>query len=184
MKLNLFFACLILSCNLFSQSIDSANKSICTQILIKKMVVKKFHYFFKSAYNKYHNELNFYCYDFVFNGDGYLGGFSDIKTKYLSGNFKEAIYFKVIIDSTSLINKKTGKPYQYHMACRLNQIYFNDSVTKFELSIIESKYLKKMSLLPTPPHFVKNPIYKKVNILYDEAIKILNCISLYVSKNN
>lgn len=181
MKIKFLIVFFTIFFKVYSQNVDSSNNLISYSLNIKKMDAKKFHSFLKSAYNKYHNSLNFDCYDFVFNNDGYIGGYSDIKSKFLNGKYKDAIYFKVKVDSTALKNKRTSKTYQYHMACRLYQVFINDSITSIQLEVLESKILKKNSLIPTPPHFVKNPVYKKVNVLFEEAIKIIECIKLYSS---
>ena len=132
---------------------------------------------FKSYYFKYHNDLNFYLTNITFNEEGVnrisaeqakLKGLFDEKNKY-------DVWMMFFVDSSETFFSKTGKPMRYFMECKAHVIPINHDSIKVEIQVIEAKVQTGTSIIPSPPHFQNNPIFKEVSPPTFDQYKILFC---------
>lgn len=98
-----------------------------------------------------------------------------VKTILSTEENKYDIWMKIGIDSSEIyINK--DKPLEYLMECLAHLSIIDSNTIKVEIIVLNAKVHLRDELLPRPPHFINNPIYKNVAPTTIEEYKILQCI--------
>lgn len=99
----------------------------------------------------------------------------EVKTILSNNENKYDFWIKILVDSSDIYFIKQ-KPLEYTLECigHINKVDSNS--IKLEIKVLNAKVLIRNELLPRPPHFVHNPIYKKVEPTTIEEYKILQCI--------
>jgi hypothetical protein len=89
---------------------------------------------------------------------------------------KNDVWMRVSVDSSDVYFNKENKPFEYEMECIVHFTAINETTTKMEIKVLTSKVHIRDQLLPSPPHFVNNPVYKNVKPTTIESYKIIQCM--------
>jgi hypothetical protein len=97
------------------------------------------------------------------------------KALFVEAN-KDNVWMRVSVDSSDVYFNNKNKPLEYEMECLVHFTAINETTTKMEIKVLTSKVHLRDRLLPSPPHFVNNPVYKNVTPTTIEEYKILQCM--------
>jgi hypothetical protein len=133
-------------------------------------------FLFVRNYWKYHGSLKFDLREMDYYGDDKQCLWQEDAQKALLGEEnKNDIWMRLYTDSSTVYRNKYGKPLPYWMKCKARFEQVDDQQTRMEI-IVSSAYVEAgESLLPSPPHFVNNPVFKEVKPTTVEEYKILLC---------
>lgn len=133
-------------------------------------------FLFANNYWKYHGSLKFDLREMDYHGDNKHGLWQEGAQKALRGKEnKNDIWMWLYTDSSSVYSNKEGKPLPYWMKCKAHLEQVGDQQTRMEIVVYSASVMVGESLLPGPPHFVNNPIFKDVKSTTVEEYKILLC---------
>ncbi len=143
---------------------------------IFKMKMDSVGSFFQKSYFKYHNGLKFDLEDIYYYPNWKGSSAPESATKALSMDAQRNDVWMILkVDSSLTYFSKKRKTLEYLMECRAHFSMVNDSMTKIEIQVLNAAVHIRDRLLPGPPHFVNNPVYKKVLPTTIEEYKILQC---------
>jgi hypothetical protein len=86
------------------------------------------------------------------------------------------IWMQMSVDSSDIYFNKIGNPFAYEMECIVHFTAIDNNTTKMEIDVLNAKIHLRDRWLPSPPHFVNNPVYKTVKSTSIEEYKILQCM--------
>lgn len=174
-------ALIIVFCSTFCAANCTSQKIIC-----KKIPTNATSYIFdikiedarfaveKSCYGNIDCGLN--THDVYYQGTWKKSGWPQAAKTALEGEtHKYDVWMELTVDSSSIYFNKKGKPLKYLLECLLHFTSVNSKTTKMEIQVLNSKVHIRDQLLPSPPHFVNNPVYKNVKPTTIEEYKILQC---------
>jgi hypothetical protein len=138
--------------------------------------------FFLEKYVRRFNTLKFFIHDIFYNGSSRkVNEWPDAVKNSLSGEAnKNDIWMQLTVDSSDIYFNKKGKPFEYLMECVAHFTAIDSNTTRIEIIVLNAKIHLRNRLLPSPPHFVKNPVYKKVKPTTIEEYKILQSIGKWL----
>ncbi|HTD99340.1 MAG TPA: hypothetical protein VK668_08625 [Mucilaginibacter sp.] len=174
----IFFASLFLVCSAscYSQKVISKPLPENPISYIFEVKIKDAPSFLEKGYYKY-GGVNLFIHDIYYWGTWKTGRWPEIATKVLAGELnKYDVYMQVSVDSSNTYFNKKGKPFEYEMECVAHFTTIDSNNTKMEIKVLSSKVHLRNALLPSPPHFVNNPIYKNVKPTTIEEYKIIQCL--------
>ena len=87
---------------------------------------------------------------------------------------------EITVDSSDIYFNKKGKPLKYLMECVAHFTAIDSNTTKVEIKVLNAKVHIRNKLLPSPPHFINNPVYKNVMPTTIEEYKILQSFGLFL----
>lgn len=97
------------------------------------------------------------------------------KTALAGEAHKYDAWMKITVDSSDIYFNKKGQPLEYLMECNAHFTSIDSNTTRMEIKVLNAKIRLRDQLLPSPPHFVNNPVYKAVKPTTIEEYKILQC---------
>ena len=177
----LFFFCCVTDCR--SQKIISKGFHHNLTSFIFKIKVKDARFVLAKNLYKY-SSLKFHVLDDVY----YRSCFEKVRLWPAAAQdalFTEAnkndVWMRVSVDSSDVYFNKKNKPLEYEMECLVHFTAINETTTKMEIKVLNSKVYIRDQLLPSPPHFANNPVYKNVKPTTIESYKILQCMGKELS---
>lgn len=133
-------------------------------------------FLFAKNYWKYHGALKFDLREMDYHGDDKQRLWQEDAQKVLVGEEnKNDMWMWLYADSSTVYRTKNGKSLPYWMKCKAHFEQVNDYQTKMEIVVYSASVEVGEQLLPSPPHFVNNPIFREVKPTTVEEYKILLC---------
>jgi hypothetical protein len=144
---------------------------------IFKIKIADARFVLEKSLNKY-GSLNLHIHDIYYQSTSKpLRWWPETAKKALAGEENKAdVYMQVSVDSSAIYFDKKAKPFGYEMECVAHFTKIDSNTTKMEIRVLTAKVHLRDRLLPSPPHFVNNPVYKTVIPTTIEEYKILQCL--------
>ncbi len=139
------------------------------------------HLFLENDASKF-NTPKFYIRDIFYHGSPKKNNWWPVAAKNaLSGETcNNDIWMQITVDSSDIYFSKKGEPLEYLVECVLHFTVIDSNTTKVAAKVLNAKVHIRNQLLPSPPHFVRNPVYKEVKPTTIEEYKILQCIGKWL----
>jgi hypothetical protein len=168
---------------LFTSVMDSYSQKITSKSLpnnptsyIFKIKVEEARFTLEKSYYEF-GGLSLYIHDIYYRGKWKRSSWPDVARNALSGDAnKNDVWMQVSVDSSDVYFNKKGKPLGYEMECLVHFTAIDSTHTKMEIKVLNAKVHVRDRLLPSPPHFENNPVYKTVKPTTIEEYKILQCM--------
>jgi len=131
----------------------------------------------EKSLNKY-GSVNLHVHDIYYQSTSKpLRLWPETAKKALAGDENRSdFYMQVSVDSSAIYVDRKGRPFGYEMECITHFTKIDSNTTKIEIRVLNAKVHLRDRLLPSPPHFVNNPVYKTVIPTTIEEYKILQCL--------